>query len=138
MKQVTSIKMKSQTFIIVIAILLTGSKSFSQEKTDIAGTWKGTSICQVKNSPCHDETVVYHITKLDSANLFKVSANKIVNNAEEFMGDINLTYDPATHTLFSIDTERDATWRFIIKGEKMEGTLVLKKNLYRIVNLSKE
>ena len=138
MKQVTSIKMKSQTFIIVIAILLIGSKSFSQEKTDIVGTWKGTSICQVKNSPCHDETVVYYITKLDSANLFKVSANKIVNNAEENMGDLNLTYDPSTHTLLSIDTERGDTWKFIVKGKKMEGTLVYKKDLYRIINVTKE
>jgi len=29
----------------------------------IEGVWKGTSLCQIKDSPCHDETVVYHISK---------------------------------------------------------------------------
>ena len=29
----------------------------------IEGAWRGSSICQVKNSPCHDEQVVFHISK---------------------------------------------------------------------------
>jgi len=39
-----------------------------------------------KNSPCHDETVVYHISKLDSSYLFQVIKNKMVNKKEEDMG----------------------------------------------------
>jgi hypothetical protein len=38
--------------------------------TLLIGTWKGTSICQVKNSPCHDENVVYHISKNKGVDTF--------------------------------------------------------------------
>ncbi|HYK45069.1 MAG TPA: hypothetical protein VEV83_07870, partial [Parafilimonas sp.] len=57
-----------------------------QTTTDkIEGVWKGTSLCQVKPSACHDESVVYHISK-KSANLYTIQANKIVNDAEVDMG----------------------------------------------------
>ena len=39
----------------------------------LIGTWKGTSLCQIKSYPCHDEQVVHHISKADKANEFKVS-----------------------------------------------------------------
>jgi len=29
----------------------------------ISGTWEGTSLCQVKPSPCHDEHVIYRVTE---------------------------------------------------------------------------
>jgi 4-hydroxy-3-methylbut-2-enyl diphosphate reductase len=51
--------------------------------TLLIGTWNGTSICQIKNSPCHDETVVYHISKKSGIDTFYINASKIVNDMEE-------------------------------------------------------
>jgi hypothetical protein len=42
----------------------------SKIDTLLIGTWKGTSICQVKNSPCHDEVVVYRISKNNDVDAF--------------------------------------------------------------------
>ncbi|MEP7375817.1 MAG: hypothetical protein ABI675_20640 [Chitinophagaceae bacterium] len=46
--------------------------------TLLTGTWKGTSICQKKNSPCHDETVVYHISKKQASTLFILMQAKLL------------------------------------------------------------
>jgi len=43
----------------------------------IEGTWKGTSLCQQKQSACHDENVLYHISK-KAVNLYTMQARKIV------------------------------------------------------------
>ncbi|MER3465134.1 MAG: hypothetical protein C4329_12700 [Chitinophagaceae bacterium] len=55
---------------------------------NIVGIWKGTSICQVKSSPCHDEVVVYHIKASGKPNEFSMQMNKIVNGAEEDMATL--------------------------------------------------
>lgn len=47
--------------LIVLLIVLTFGKSVTAQSFE--GVWNGTSLCQVKNSPCHDEIVVYHISK---------------------------------------------------------------------------
>ena len=46
-------------------------------KGKIEGIWKGTSICQQKQSACHDENVLYHISK-KAVNLYTMQARKIV------------------------------------------------------------
>ncbi len=115
-----------------------GSVSFAQTNSSLPGNWKGTSICQIKNSSCHDEIVVYHISKSDSPNAFEIAANKIVDNKEEEMGVLKCTYDPGKQTLTSIDTIRKARWIFNLKGNKLEGTLLYKNNLYRVINVKKE
>ena len=68
--------MKFQKFIVLLFVLMAGKNVNAQS---FEGTWKGTSLCQVKNSPCHDETVVYHISKTDTINVYRNIANKIVN-----------------------------------------------------------
>jgi hypothetical protein len=108
----------------------------------IAGIWKGTSLCQVKNSPCHDETVVYHITKSTSANTYTVLANKIVNGTEEEMGTLDFEYDKAGQTFTCImkdRQQRESVWKFVIKVNHMSGTLIINGGtLYRKIELSKE
>ena len=70
-----------------LSAILQQLPSYAQQTAadKIAGTWKGTSICQVKQSACHDENVVYHISK-KSANVYTIQASKIVNGAEDDMG----------------------------------------------------
>jgi len=113
------------------------SSSFSQADKNVIGIWKGTSICQVKNSPCHDEIVVYHISSAKTPGNYIINANKIVNGAEEEMGALTATYDTAKHLLTAHFRENDL-WEFKLTGDQMDGTLINNKVLYRIVKLKKE
>lgn len=101
------------------------------------GVWKGTSICKVKNSPCHDETVVYYISKSTKNGIIEVKANKIVNGAEEEMGKIQFQYDAKTEQIISIP-QPGSVWKFKRKKNSLEGTLYHKDELYRIINLVKQ
>ena len=69
--------------------------------TLLIGTWNGTSICQIKNSPCHDETVVYHISKKRGVDTFFINAGKIVNGVEEEMGILPFVYNKKTNQFTS-------------------------------------
>ena len=107
----------------------------------IEGIWKGTSLCQVKPSACHDENVVYHISK-KSANLYTMQASKIVNGAEDDMGTFDsVVYDESKQILrFTMKDQqgRSAVWLFKVDGMQMHGTLTMNENtLFRIVELKK-
>jgi len=103
--------------------------------TLLVGTWKGTSICQIKNSPCHDETVVYHISKSTGADNFNINASKIVNGVEEEMGILPFVYNEKTKQLTST---AHGIWTFNVEGDKLEGTLFVQGNLYRKIMLRKQ
>lgn len=128
---------KIQPLIAVMTMLSFWASS--QGKTDpVAGVWKGTSICQVKGSPCHDESVVYHITPGDSLGKYTILANKIVNGQEEEMGTINAVYIPHTKTLSGTMPFRSdkAVWKFEVTASEMNGTLTVEGNtLYRKVKV---
>lgn len=107
----------------------------------VAGTWKGTSLCQQKQSACHNENVVYHITK-KAATLYTIQASKIVNGAEEDMGTFDSVVYNATKQTLSFTMKdnqgRKAVWLFKIDGTQMHGTLTINENtLFRIVELKK-
>lgn len=122
--------------LIVLMTLLTFGKSVSAQSFE--GIWKGTSLCQVKNSPCHDEIVVYHVSKDSTGASYKMIANKIVNEKEEYMGTIPFTYEEKQKIFVSIDSVRNARWEFKVTGNAMKGTLVYKGDLYRIIDVKKE
>ena len=108
-------------------------------QTSIEGIWKGTSICQIKNSPCHDEQVVYYISKDSSGkNNFQVKGYKIVEGKEDFMGTLIYTYDSQKETFVCVDEPRNARWEFQKKGGEMSGKLISRNELSRIVNLKKQ
>lgn len=127
--------MKVKTLILFAPLLALGSISTAQSLT---GVWKGTSLCQVKNSPCHDENVVYHISNKGSANSYQVDAGKIIDGKEDHMGIMEFTFDPKLNIFFLADSVRQSRWEFKVTGKEMHGTLVSKGNLYRIVDLKKE
>jgi hypothetical protein len=128
--------MKIQLFTIFFLSMFWSQNISAQ--ASLEGIWKGESICQVKNSPCHDEKIVYHISKDSLPNGFIVVANKIVNGKEEYMGTIKFTYDRIKSTFISIDAVNDARWEFQVAGTKMSGKLVYKNELYRLVNIEKK
>jgi len=129
--------------IFALSAVLQYSNGYAQETTadKIEGIWKGTSICQQKQSACHDENVVYHISK-KAANVYTIQASKIVNGAEEDMGTFDsVVYDKTKQTLsFTMkdNQERNAVWLFKVDGTQMHGTLTINENtLFRIVELKK-
>jgi hypothetical protein len=103
----------------------------------IAGVWRGNSVCQVKDSPCHDETNVYRITAIaGKAGAYSVSGSKVVDGKEIGMGSSEWHYDAAKHELVS--SMPAATLRFIVDGDKMDGTLtLLQGTVYRKIHLVK-
>jgi len=130
----------SKPTLLIILILCLVSKS-NQAQTNPAqidslliGTWNGSSICQVKNSPCHDETVVYHISKNKGVDTFYINAGKIVNGVEEGMGILPFVYNKKTNQLTSTAY---GIWTFDLEGAKLEGTLVVHGDLFRKIILYK-
>ena len=105
--------------------------------TLLYGTWKGTSVCQIKSSPCHDEMVAYHIAKSSKGNFVEIKANKIVNGAEVEMGIIEFRFDATTKEIVSV-SQPDAIWKFKVDNRAMSGTLLYNGQLFRIIQLNKE
>ncbi len=114
------------------------AQTISNQNDPISGTWKGTSLCQVKNSSCNDEVVVCYITKAQTPNIYRFAMNKIVNNAEITMGDLDFIYNEAQHTLTCHSASSGGDWKFDITKNVMEGTLTVNnKTLFRIIKLVK-
>jgi len=127
----------------VLSAILQHLSGYAQQTAadKIEGIWKGTSLCQVKPSACHDENVVYHISK-KSATVYTIQASKIVNGAEEDMGTFDsVVYDKTRQTLrFTMKDQqgRNSVWLFRLDGMQMHGTLTMNENtLFRIIELKK-
>ena len=122
--------------ILLCLTIHSGQAQTSLVKIDtlLIGTWKGTSICQIKNSSCHDETVVYHISKNKGADTFYINASKLVNGVEDGMGVLPFVYNKQTNKLTSTAY---GIWTFTVEGDKLEGTLLVHGDLYRKIILRK-
>ena len=124
----------SLLFFLCSGFLISSAQKVSVDST-LIGVWKGISICQIKNSPCHDENVVYHISKVRGIDTFKIVATKIVNGKEEEMGTLDFKFNKKTNQLISTDY---GLWTLNLKGNKLDGTLIVRGDLYRIIKVSKQ
>ena len=97
------------------------------------GTWRGTSLCTPRHPACHDETVVYRIRAVGAR--FEISASKIVQGQEEFMGTVQCDYSADTHVLNCPATY--GVWNFTMSGQTLTGTLVARGELYRNVSVTR-
>lgn len=124
---------------IICIVVFDKAQRFTNQKDPIIGTWKGTSICQQKNSACHDEVVVCHISKAPAPNTYKFVMNKIVNGAEEPMGELEFIYNEAQNSLTCHSVSRyESDWKFNVKPNALDGTLTVdKKTLFRIIKLAR-
>jgi len=123
-------------FLSLTAIIVLGRSAYAQDESHLTGDWKGESICQVKNSPCHDESVIYHITKGNDSHKFVVNADKIIDGKPENMGALDFIYEKENKAL--VCTSKNGTFKFIVTGNKMEGTLINPdKILFRRISLVK-
>jgi len=122
----------------VLVIVATLHLMFAQGKPAIAGTWRGQSSCEQKESACRDETVVYRLSPLqDKPGSFSVSADKIVDGKAVNMGTLEFRYVEDQHAL--VCEYAQGVWRLSVDGEKIEGTLTRPDgSLFRRVALHKE
>src|SRR5215475_8006155 len=88
-------------FLCLVCNGLYGQSGTQHIDSLLIGIWKGNSLCQVKNSPCHDENVVYHISKSKGVDTFYIDACKLVNGAEQSMGILPFTYNRKTNQIVS-------------------------------------
>ena len=121
----------------ILATISYAQKRLSANDSLLIGTWKGTSICQVRPSPCNDEIAVHHITKGERPNTYHMVMNKVVNEKEEEMGAFDYDFDAPKQILSYRDPERNTVWNFKVGDHQMDGTLVYKDQLYRIIKLTK-
>ena len=90
---------------------------------DPVGTWRGTSLCQVRPSACNDENVVFRITRTTARDSLALDGRKIVNGAEVEMGVLGCRLDaPGARLTCPIP---DAVWQFTIRGDSLVGELRL-------------
>ena len=87
------------------------------------GVWRGTSLCLVRPSPCHDEVVVYRITRLNGTDSLSMDARKIVNAREEEMGVLACRL-AALGAAFTC-TMPNGVWRFTVRHDSLVGELRL-------------
>jgi hypothetical protein len=107
---------------------------------DPAGEWRGTSLCQVRPSPCNDEQVVYHIARSGAG--YRMVMSKLVGGEEQDMGDLEARFDSTTHMLTGTTHNRQGrpgVWRFQLTGDHMSGKLLLEgKTLFRLIELTRD
>ena len=103
----------------------------------IVGDWRGESVCQVRESACHDEDSLYHLSKVaEKPHWYSLRGDKIVDGKPVTMGTIDCLYDGEKHSL-TCDYPRGVLL-FTIEGSKMTGTMTLQdKTLWRKLTLKK-
>ena len=113
-------------FIALVAIGVFAHRTPAQATTaapSAVGVWRGTSLCLVRPSPCHDEVVVYRITRLKANDSLSLDARKIVNAREEEMGVLACALGARGRSI--ICTMRNGVWHFTVHGDSLVGELRL-------------
>lgn len=88
------------------------------------GTWRGTSVCLVRPSPCNNEVVVYRITRRPGRDSIAIDARKIVRGQEEDMGVLSCQASPAVATAVDLTCPiPNGVWRFHVRGDSLVGEL---------------
>lgn len=120
-------------YLVLFLMLIMSTTAFGQKKQsieEILGDWTGESKCVGNNPYCHDEVVVYHLTRSkEDAKKVNMAADKIVNGKPEFMGEFDMIFDGEKMTLtveFTIKrTGGKGVFLYKIDGDKMDGTLTV-------------
>jgi|1186.fasta_scaffold100866_2 hypothetical protein len=129
--------MNRYAFPSLLLMLMCGTGVWAEKKpvaiADLVGDWSGTSFCQVKPSPCHDEQVVFRFSHPEGEKI-RVQGDKIVDGKAVTMGVDDWSYD-ATSQALTYEIPR-GTWKLIVDGDEMNGTLITHDNvLFRKVHV---
>src|SRR5882757_133982 len=120
--------------IFSILALSPNSPHSAGESPSFTGVWKGDSVCQIKDSPCHDEASVYHVSKGAEPNSFQMKMNKIVQGREETMGTVNCKADSNTGS-YVCRLNDLSTWTWRLNKVALDGELQYRGQLYRKIHL---
>ena len=90
-------------------------------RPDPVGTWRGTSLCQGPPGACHDESVVYRITRTSTRDSLALDGRKIVNAAEVEMGVLACRFEAASARLTC--PIPIGLWQFTMRGDSLVGEL---------------
>src|SRR5216683_5757878 len=112
-------------------------KAAPPDDSVVVGDWRGDSICVVRESACHDEDSLCHVTRLvEKPGWFSMKLDKIVDGKPVTMGTVECSYDSAKRAL-TCEFPR-GVFRFTIQAHKMAGTMNLTDGtLWRKITLSK-
>ena len=105
----------------IISSVLARNVPAQAARPDPVGTWRGTSVCQVRPSACHDEIVVYRITPTTARDSLALDGRKIVNDAEVEMGVLGCRLDVTGARLTC--PIPSGVWQFTIRGDSLVGEL---------------
>ena len=108
---------------MIVAAILFGAAAADP----ISGTWEGTSLCQVKPSPCHDEHVIYRFSSARPQQ-YRLDAYKLVAGRQLFMGPMDLKLDAAAARLDGAvmsGGQARGRLRLRLKGAHLSGRMTL-------------
>jgi len=127
----------SASTLVSLAGAATWMEQTTADNSSPLGDWRGESICVVRESACHDEDSLYHVTNLaEKPGWFSIKLDKIVNGKAITMGSMVCSYNTAKQSL-NCEFPR-GVMRFIISANKMEGTMTLPDGtLWRKLSLMK-
>ena len=111
-------------------LVVLGTGPLHAQASEILGTWRGTSTCvkEAWNSACHDEQVIYSITRApNQPDSVSVDAQKVVNGVAESMGILTLGPDSTGKTWSGewSNARYHLLWSFELSGKTLTGTLLL-------------
>src|SRR4051812_24052708 len=119
-----------------VALIATASVCFAADHPRVVGDWRGSSICRVKPSACHDEEALYHVKAGAKPGTFSMQADKIVNGKPEEMGTADCSYEPTKKLLYCA-FERGYV-DLTLEGEQLNGAMFLAdKTRWRAIKLKK-
>jgi len=121
----------------VSALPLQAAAPDSKADTALVGDWRGTSICVLRPSACHDEDSLYHVSPIgEKPGRFSMKADKIVDDKPVTMGTVECGYKPETKTL-ACDFDKGSL-ELLVEGDTMHGTMKLKDGtLWRRISFKK-
>ena len=118
------------TGIALISLLAQGAAAQSPSRQTAAmnplGVWRGTSLCLVRPSACHDEIVVYRIARTKAADSLTLDARKIVRGEEQEMGVLTCRFTSPNGPLTCAIPR--GTWLFRVRKDSLVGELRLSDN----------
>src|SRR6059058_5515429 len=99
-----------------------GAQSPSQQSAATpVGVWRGTSVCLVRPSACHDEVVVYRIARTNATDTVTIDARKIVGGEEQEMGVLTCRFTSSNGSLICAIPQ--GTWLFRVRADSLVGEL---------------
>ena len=129
------VRVTSLLLVVTMAVFSpNASYSPAGQGPSFTGVWKGDSVCQIKETPSHDEVSVYYVSKSTELNGFQLKMNKIVEGKEQTLGTVNCKADSGRASyVCRLNDLSIWTWR-LNKGA-LDGEMQYRGQLYRKIHL---